>query len=93
MNKKRKIKKLPKFKNITEEMHFWDEHVEDALDYFNLDSVVKPEDVHEFSLSIDLKESLVKIANMYNMSIEELLKMWIGNYVSENETENIYKAD
>jgi predicted DNA binding CopG/RHH family protein len=89
MENKKKLKKLPVFKNEDEERLFWSTH--DTADYFHLNTAqkatfpnLKPS---TRSISIRLNESLLQelkiLANKKNVSYQSLIKIYLSEKVRE----------
>jgi predicted DNA binding CopG/RHH family protein len=89
MKSKKRLKKIPVFKNEDEERAFW--HTHDTADYFDLSQTqkaifpdLKPTTRH---ISIRLNESLIQelkvLANKKNISYQSLIKMYLSEKVKE----------
>lgn len=82
--KKKKISKIPKFKNIEEEAHFWDTHsfvdFEDELE--EVDIVVdlaKPrDDAIVVRVQKSLKDKLERFATQKGINISTLARIWFS---------------
>jgi len=86
-----KIKKIPKFKTITEEARFWDTH--DITDYLSEMKEVKvsfnplapKEEILTLRIQSELKKRLEKIARGYGINLSNLLRIWFIDKVKETE--------
>ncbi len=80
-----KLKKLPIFKDETEESAFWDEH--DVTDYFDMSKVKsarfsnlkKTTKSISLRLPVDMIEELKVKANSMDVPYQSLIKMFLTN--------------
>jgi len=78
---KKKINKIPKFKNYEEEAKFWDTH--SFADYYKdtkepeIRFIKKPKKTVAIRLDPDDIKSVEKIAGIKGLSYTSLLRMWI----------------
>ncbi|MEK7127338.1 MAG: CopG family antitoxin [Patescibacteria group bacterium] len=87
---KKKIDKIPKFKNIKEEAEFWDTH--SFADYWDkwkeVDMVFELDKPREASLVLRLqkafKDNLKKIARSKGLDVSTLARMWLMEKVNED---------
>jgi len=81
MNKK--LKKIPKFKNIEEEAKFWDTHsMVDYVDFSKpIKMVYKPSSEKKETMTLriapSLKKEVKKVARGYDIATSTLIRMWI----------------
>lgn len=89
MNKKQKIKSIPKFKNEDEERDFWATH--DTTDYFDFSDEVEL-DLSQLKpstkpITIRLPESLLdslkKLANKRDVPYQSLMKILLAEKLNE----------
>lgn len=86
-----KLKKIPKFKSISQEARFWDSH--NVNDYLSEIKEVKaffnPLDPKKETLTLriqsELKERLEKIAKSYGINLSNLLRIWFIDKIKETE--------
>lgn len=90
---KKKVKsKIPDFKTIEEEAHFWDTHsftdFEDELEevemVFDLDKT--RDDTLVLRVQKDLKDKLDKVARSKGLNISSLVRMWVLEKLHDNLT-------
>ena len=86
-----KIKKIPKFKTVTEEARFWDTlNVSDYLSEMKEAKVsFNPLSLKEETLTLriqsELKKRLEKIARSYGINLSNLLRIWFIDKIKEIE--------
>jgi len=82
--KKKKIRRIPKFKNLEEEARFWDTHslADYWSDFKDIDIVVdlqKPKtETLVLRIQKNFKDRLDKIAKTKGLNISSLIRLWIG---------------
>ena len=80
---KKKISKIPKFKNLEEEAKFWDTHsftdFEDELEEVDLMFDLEKEKTNTLVVRVQkkFKESLEKIAMKKGLNVSTLARMWL----------------
>ncbi len=81
----KELKKLPKFKNESEEAAFWDEH--DVTEYFDMQNakpvrfsnLKKTTKSISLRLPVDMIEELKVKANAMDVPYQSLIKMFLTN--------------
>lgn len=87
-----KVKKIPKFKTITEEARFWDTHnVSDYLTEMkevkiSFDPLAPKEETLTIRVQAALKRRLEKIARTYGVNLSTLLRIWFIDKLKETES-------
>lgn len=86
---KKKLKKIPKFKNEDEEIEFWSKH--DLTDYFDVSKAkratfpnLKPSTkTISIRLPVSLMDRLKALANKKDVPYQSLLKIFLAEKVQE----------
>jgi predicted DNA binding CopG/RHH family protein len=83
--KKKAPKPLPHFKNLEEEVEFWETHdLTDYREYWREVKDVKIELAHRrFRLEEELAEKIDKLARQRGVSSETLVHLWLQQKLSE----------
>jgi len=82
-------KKIPKFKTIAEEAHFWDSHdVAAYLPYMreikvSFNPLAPKEETLTIRVQSTLKRRVEKIAKSYGVNLSTLLRIWFIEKVKE----------
>ena len=87
-----KVKKIPKFKTITEEARFWNTH--DVTDYLSemketktsFDLLAPKEETLTLRVQSALKRRLEKTAKVYGINLSTLLRIWFVDKLKEKKS-------